>query len=614
MYHAIPTRRRGCLAIITLGVPIFILTVYLTYRQPAESHHPRFPLNPTRLNWASPFRLLRSSHSSNPQLVQVNHSQDGYLYFDDKVYRSINGTSQPVLHPIVSLINNATRAWNLKLESQSKHLSSAISEYRRRNHRNPPRGYDRWWSWASQNNVKLLDEYDYLHKSIEPFFALPPQVFRQRASALASDQTKWATMIFVVSIRNGQLSLSGHQANIGPRPKEMVELLKDIAHLLPDMDIPISVEDLPAVSVSAKNYEHHIQAVRNSTLLSSQDLTDIKDQPGIYGWSNSCSSQSELRRNLDGLQDLSRSRNPYFGPSYIHDPVAASNFCDHPELIQLNGFLSATQPKVHQFFPLFSFTKLHGFAELPLSPPSQFRQEVGKDPSWEAKKDKLFWRGSTTGTYFASINNWRKSQRTRLVMFSNEPRGNVSVRTTDSKDHLEYFDADTKVLNDRYFDIGFTNSPVQCDINDRSCEAVQKGYVFKPYSQPSQTNTFKYLLDVDGNGWSGRFHRLMSTKSAILKSTIFPEWYADRIQPWYHYIPVKVDYQDLYDIMAFFLGDSNGLNAHDQVGKQIGQQGHDWTEKSWRLTDMQAYMYLLLLEYSRLLNREPENLHSMDYF
>lgn len=52
---------------------------------------------------------------------------------------------------------------------------------------------------------------------------------------------------------------------------------------------------------------------------------------------------------------------------------------------------------------------------------------------------------------------------------------------------------------------------------------------------------YKYVLDVDGNGWSGRFHRcvlrrfeeredadgerrLMASNSLVLKSTIFPEW------------------------------------------------------------------------------------------
>ncbi|KAI9604834.1 hypothetical protein H4Q26_002804 [Puccinia striiformis f. sp. tritici PST-130] len=516
MYH-IPTRRRGCLVFIVISVPILILTCYLTYRQPLSSY---YPLGPIHLNLGSRLGILRSTASSNdPQVV---HSQDGHLYLNDNVYRN-----QPVIHPIISLINNATRAWNLKLESQSKDFTAAVSEYQRRNNRNPPKGL---------------------------------QTTSQRTG---HQQTKWSFMIFVVSIRNGQLSLSGQQANIGPRPNEMIELLKDIAHLLPDMDIPISGEDLPAVSVSARNYEHHIQAVRNSTFLSPHDLEDIKDHHGLY--------------------------------------------------VQLNGFLSSTQPKVHQFFPLFGFTKLNGFAELPLSPPSQFNQEMGTDLSWEEKLNKLFWRGSTTGTFFSAINNWRMSQRTRLVKFSNEPRGNVTVRKTDSQDNLEYFEGDTRELNEKYFDIGFTNTPVQCDINDGSCQAIQNGYVFKPFAEPSTMNRFKYLLDVDGNGWSGRFHRLMSTKSAVLKSTIFPEWYADRVQPWHHYIPVKVDYQDLYDIMAFFLGDPNGLNGHDNLGKQIGQQGQEWTQEYWRMTDMQAYMYLLLLEYSRLLNRDPEDLYSMDY-
>lgn len=51
---------------------------------------------------------------------------------------------------------------------------------------------------------------------------------------------------------------------------------------------------------------------------------------------------------------------------------------------------------------------------------------------------------------------------------------------------------------------------------------------------------------------SGRFHRLMSGRSLVLKSTIFPEWYADRVMPWYHFVPVKIDYTDLYDSRRLF--------------------------------------------------------------
>lgn len=30
-----------------------------------------------------------------------------------------------------------------------------------------------------------------------------------------------------------------------------------------------------------------------------------------------------------------------------------------------------------------------------------------------------------------------------------------------------------------------------------------------------------------------------------------PEWYNQRIQPWVHYVPVKLDYSDLIDSLTF---------------------------------------------------------------
>lgn len=41
------------------------------------------------------------------------------------------------------------------------------------------------------------------------------------------------------------------------------------------------------------------------------------------------------------------------------------------------------------------------------------------------------------------------------------------------------------------------------------------------------------------------------------------------IAPWYHYIPLKPDYSDLYDIMAFFVG------PLDDAGHIDYSKGHD---------------------------------------
>jgi len=40
--------------------------------------------------------------------------------------------------------------------------------------------------------------------------------------------------------------------------------------------------------------------------------------------------------------------------------------------------------------------------------------------------------------------------------------------------------------------------------------------------------------------------------------------------------------------MVFFAGDERGKNTHDAMAKQIALQGKEWTEKHWRLVDMQA--------------------------
>ena len=40
--------------------------------------------------------------------------------------------------------------------------------------------------------------------------------------------------------------------------------------------------------------------------------------------------------------------------------------------------------------------------------------------------------------------------------------------------------------------------------------------------------------------------------------------------------------------MVFFAGDERGRNTHDAMAKRIAMQGKEWTEKHWRLVDMQA--------------------------
>lgn len=69
-----------------------------------------------------------------------------------------------------------------------------------------------------------------------------------------------------------------------------------------------------------------------------------------------------------------------------------------------------------------------------------------------------------------------------------------------------------------------------------------------------------------------------------------PEWYAGHIQPWVHYVPIKIDYTDLYDVLAFFSGDMHGRNGHDALAKQIALQGKDFAARFWRYEDSEWSM------------------------
>jgi hypothetical protein len=63
-------------------------------------------------------------------------------------------------HPIFDLVARARAQWEAKLSRASKTLPQAVDEYRRRYHRAPPRGFERWWAWCVAHGVQLPDEYD----------------------------------------------------------------------------------------------------------------------------------------------------------------------------------------------------------------------------------------------------------------------------------------------------------------------------------------------------------------------------------------------------------------------------------------------------------------------
>jgi hypothetical protein len=71
------------------------------------------------------------------------------------------------------------------LSRQSRTLSAAVREYKRRYHRDPPKGFDDWWRFAKKNNVKMVDEYDGLIEDFAPFWTISGEELRRRAAQVS---------------------------------------------------------------------------------------------------------------------------------------------------------------------------------------------------------------------------------------------------------------------------------------------------------------------------------------------------------------------------------------------------------------------------------------------
>ncbi|KAI6038811.1 hypothetical protein EDC04DRAFT_2569264 [Pisolithus marmoratus] len=120
-------------------------------------------------------------------------------------------------------------------------------------------------------------------------------------------------------------------------------------------------------------------------------------------------------------------------------------------------------------------------------------------------------------------------------------------------------------------------------------------------SRARRVRTDFATLQVDGNGCSGRFKRLVTNNALILEATVYPEWcvWQRKTMEWVHYVPIQVSYADLYDVIAFF-------RYHDEAAAKIACAGKKWSQEFWRKEDMSAYLYRLLLEYARVMSVDRE--------
>lgn len=525
-------------------------------------------------------------------------------------------TAVAISHPIYHLITKAEKEFEELKERQSDSLAKAVEEYRRRYKIPPPPNFDKWYEFAKNKKVQLIDEYDTIYHSLQPFWALKPSVIRGRArEALGFDNA-----LLGLLIRDGRVvSAAG---GVEWQQKSTVGMIQDFVKYLPDMDLPFNVHDEPRVILPHDDLSRLVAAAKDKTMPAafqnqaptnqwSSRPADVDDGTRFIEvkttrfnrfahqatWTNSrisCSPESPSRGLDETLQDDSTSYS-FSELGFISNKTAFSDICISPSLRERFGFFNRPNAFniVHDLFPIFSQSKVSSYQDILYPSPWYWSEKVeyfeGEDYKWEKKQDKMYWRGSTTGG-FSRDGGWRRQHRQLLVervnaldtakIFVPQNSSQTGAWATEEVQRQDY-----KEL----FDVKFSNVG-QCDKGD--CDAQEEFFeVVKPGKQ-NEAWAYKHLLDIDGNAFSGRFYAFLKSRSLIFKMAIFREWHEEWLRPWVHYIPLSMKGDEYLESVRYFREEETGkLQA-----PHIANASREWAGTVLRNNDLEVWFFRLLLE------------------
>jgi len=160
-------------------------------------------------------------------------------------------------------------------------------------------------------------------------------------------------------------------------------------------------------------------------------------------------------------------------------------------------------------------------------------------------------------------------------------------------------------------DAGFVDMMCYAPEPNGTCYYTDPYFEIIPGMKMADQFSRKYLPDIDGNSFSGRYRGFLMSTSLPIKATIFREWHDSRLIPWKHFVPMDNRFMDFYGIMEYFLGyegERARIEGHDEAAEKIAIAGQDWANKVLRREDMQIYVLRLLLEYARLSDDGREKL------
>jgi hypothetical protein len=439
---------------------------------------------------------------------------------------------------------------------QSATLAQAIARYTLRNNRPPPQNFDKWFDFAREQNC-LVDDYEQIHKDFAPFYHLAeenPAHFQYMVDLgrelMLQDPKGMAT----IKIMGGEVQMPGYTGSAFDG--DWHSTLSRFARILPDMDFLINGRDEPRVVFNARDPA----VLKNAMKLKDSNpfhLAPVPTSEFFKGCSGCSTLTTEKGFSINALEDVAFIRS------------------------------SSSSDFTTDLWPLLSMAKISPCFSDILYPGSYYYDFSGwsgkfshpNDIPWDNKTSQLYWRGSSNGGHIYR-DNFRKFSRFRLVKIAQNRTDIINARITGFWESHCTNDCERDPIIAEY-DIGGGGSPRE------------------------EVYNYKYLLDVDGNTFSGRYLGLLRSGSLVFKATAFDEYFTNWLRPYEHYIPVKIDLSDLVEKVEWAI-------AHEDEARQIQEMGMQFAQRV--LTDAQndCYFAAVLLEYARLFGHARQGPPDLD--
>jgi hypothetical protein len=165
-------------------------------------------------------------------------------------------------------------------------------------------------------------------------------------------------------------------------------------------------------------------------------------------------------------------------------------------------------------------------------------------PCWRDKIPRLVWRGRPNDGQY-DCDNWFQKPRGKVVHWSlQNPSGIIDAGFTG---FYEWF-----APNVDFFQ-GLCNASFMTEVEQAA---------------------YKYQIDIDGTTatFTGLAWKLLSGSLVFKQTSNNIMWFHHLLEPWKHYVPVKTDLSDLYEMLDWAKKNDSEAEAIASAGREFALQ------------------------------------------